>query len=1601
MAEGKLDLPDDLLSSKPSDRSWTSKVEALGGNDEKVDDSKDQLASESSIPLSPQWLYAKPTETKMDTRVPTSMSTGNFSDPNQKEGWRLDGSEEKKDWRRVVTESESSRRWREEERETGLLSGRRDRRKGERRVDTASMRETTESRSLLSSDRWHDGNSRNPGHESRRDSKWSSRWGPEDKEKESRSEKRTDAEKEKEDTHNDNQSFVGSNRSVSERDTDSRDKWRPRHRMEVHSSGSTSSRAAPGFGPEKGRVENHNPGFTIGRGRSAGIGRSSSASTIGAIYSFRSETVPGKPNLLADTFRYPRGKLLDIYRRQKLDPSFAAMPDGKEESPPLTQVGIVEPLAFVAPDAEEEAILGDIWKGKVTSSGVVYNSCRQGRSNENVSEVGDVESSEEKQGILSQKLSGATVDPLQEAASTDAHRAHVVAGKGVTHEEVDRISSSSRPPNSDGFVPTVPKTNGICSAMEVGSTHHNISENWQMDFASFGHPQFEGNESTPSSDIKLNLPGDSSSLFHVAFEQNQSSDGQLMESNSEAKSVGGGTSLEEFTLFYVDPQGNTQGPFLGADIIMWFEQGFFGLDLLVRLADSPEGTPFQELGDVMPQLKAKDGHGSVIDLNKLEESGAFGVNLEASLPASAPVSNIPASSIENDLHHSVSEFNSLSFQHVQSRISEPEAPLQMPHSEGQNFEDFVAQDEEIVFPGRSDNSGNPVAKSSGHVHDPLANSSNHLSLPIELTETCMPNQNNSKLHHFGLLWSELESAQSRNNQSSNGIGRAASYGPAADPAVAGGESWSDVYRKSVLPDNNLYQDVLAARHMLHVEQESNHFDLAEQLMSQQAQKQQFQQLNMLSPHARLNESVLEHVPSQNQNLVRQRQLSNHSAPDMEHLLALEMQQQRQLQLQQYQLQQQLQFHQQQKLLQERQQSQVQQVLLEQLLRGQVPDPGLGQSYLDPILSKNVLDQILLEQQLIHELQHQSHNHQRHVPSIEQLVQAKFGQAPQEEPQRDLFELISRAQHGQLQSLEHQLLQKEQLQRQLSMGLRQHNEQRDLDSIWPADRTNQLLRSNAGINQVHSSGFSPLDFYQQQQRPIHEEPLSHLERNLSLRDQLNQVRFEPSSLQFERSMSLPAGASGVNMDVVNAMARAKGLDVLEPSTHIQSTGQAVTFSSGIHPHNPHHSLVPDQGHVSQLDANEGRWSESNGQLGNDWLESQIQKLCINSERQKRDLEVKMTSENPGLWMSDGLNEDKSRQLLMELLHQKSGHHPESLDRASSGIYTGSSSLDHPFGVLAEQEAGLNKSFMVGSYGSSSSEPSHISLADKQAGSLESNERLPFRAESGAFSEGQPFLSRVGENTQAIYRGANMTGLLTAAKELPDLECRNYGSKSDALTMGSMFEGQDGKAKPGRLASAEKGEIPINALSRHSSLGVSGGNAGFYGDQIGSCNLFSEDIAKDCVQVPAKAQDNMLLRHIPVSRTSSSQEGLSDLVSNPGSRGKNSLSSNEGGKRDFEGNVANHLDIAASAKKEMRFRRTSSYGDGDVSEASFIDMLKSNAKKNATAEVHGTAGPESSDGTQGGRGGKKKGKKGRQIDPALLGFKVTSNRIMMGEIQRIDD
>lgn len=201
------------------------------------------------------------------------------------------------------------------------------------------MRDVTESRAL-SSDRWHD--SRSSGHDSRRENKWSSRWGSEEKEKDSRVEKRADVEKE--DMHSDKQSFIGNNRAGSERDNDSRDKWRPRHRQEGHTAGLAPYRAAPGFGLERGQVESSKVRFSLGRGRP----------TAGSVILDRSTSILGKGGLSSVTYLYPRGKLLDIYRKQKTTGSFETLPDGMEHVSAITLVGSVEPLAFVAPDAEEK-----------------------------------------------------------------------------------------------------------------------------------------------------------------------------------------------------------------------------------------------------------------------------------------------------------------------------------------------------------------------------------------------------------------------------------------------------------------------------------------------------------------------------------------------------------------------------------------------------------------------------------------------------------------------------------------------------------------------------------------------------------------------------------------------------------------------------------------------------------------------------------------------------------------------------------------------------------------------------------------------------------------------------------------------------------------------------------------------------------------------------------------------------------------------------------------------------------------------------------------------------------------------------------------------
>ncbi|OVA17443.1 GYF [Macleaya cordata] len=1676
MTEGKVDLPEDLNSLKAADERSTAKEEASGGNDDEkvlmgfVDDSKDQLTSENSIPLSPQWLYAKPNDAKTglstapgDLRAPNSLPHGISTDPIQKEGWRLDGSQDKKDRRKTGPDTDNTRRWREEERETSLL-GRRDRRKEERRTDNVSSRETAD-RALPSSDRWHDASNRNSGHESRRDGKWSSRWGPEDKEKDSRTEKRTDTEKEE--SYSDKQPFSVSNRAASEREPDSRDKWRPRHRLEVHSGGSSVYRTAPGFGLERGRVEGSNPGFAPGRGRSSIIGspslnRPSSSGPIGAAPADRNGLLHGKTGLSAGAFCYPRGKLLDIYRKEKLAPSFASLPDKMEEVPPVTQLDFIEPLAFVAPDEEEEVVLNDIWKGKLTGSGGFYNSSRDKsmKSNGDLTGVVEVSLTESKQGIPpptnSQETRGcfpkAAIDDVGQgngAAAIDgygsqinghASQKNLVDAKDVyQNEDGDKAKTTiGDEGRSNGLASPVLKDYDIGVDRKLGGNIHGADlkagGNGHSGDSGFIKPtELENVDSAASIDIGDKLPDDSSSLFDLLpLQEVPSINKQCLKSNGEANPLERGIPPEEWSLFYRDPQGEIQGPFLGVDIISWFDQGFFGTDLLVCLSDAPEGTPFQELGDVMPHLKLKAQSASDIDLVPNPDL--------CDAVTSNPLPDFPTSAISDNQHWGSSGFEDVSVDHLHRKISQHEGLMEHCYSEGQSLHDFVSRDKEVLFSGRpGSSSGNPIGKSYSNVHEVLVNSTNNPLLSDDLVEITMPNHKDSKLHPFGLLWSELEGTNVRHPQLSNmspGIGDQGRYmnpNVGMDVPFAGhkqssldtmagsplaAEVWLDGNRRNVLSNPNSFQDARDARHFSRVEQESNRFDLAEQLMSQQLQQQ-----NMLSSHPALHlkGSTLEQLPtsaiehlqssihSQSRHPIHQQQLITQPRSDLEHLLKLRLQHERQFQLQQHQLQQQQLHHHQMQLQQQQQQ---QKLLLEQLLHQKMHDPGLGQSEVDHLRANNMVDQVLLRQQLRHELQHSQPSLGHPDPRLEQLIQARFGQSPPREHHNDLLDLLSRAKQGQIHPLEQQLLfQLEQEQarqeqarqeqaRQLSMAsVRQKllEEERRSGGVWSLDETRQFVRTAASPLQDQFAGVGQADFYQRQQRlSSYDEQLSHREQNLALHQMLQRGIYEPTSMPFERSMSLPNGGTGINLDALNAMAHVQGREMQERHSQMHSSGQLTTFSSGIPSHHPQ---IHDQFLASHLDALESRSSENNGQQGNNWIESRIQQMQLEAERQKRELVIKMSSEEQSSWVPTGVNGESSDRVFRDLLHQKQGLHSED---PSSWVPAGSSLSHHPFNLLTDQQTGLSNSFIGGPHRSNVGNLLQDGLVnlgiDEQSSNLENSETLSLRSHSGVLLEEEQSSTCRTESPDTMYGDSSMVGKSFVERDPSEgKKGKKHASKGKVTSDRAISEGQVSMAEQ-RVIATDDGEPFASAPIRHTPLGNSGGNLAFYNSETGLDNAFHEDAAKNRISIQSKGIDNSSHKYPQASRVLSSQGSLSELASASNVKGKISLNiAPDEGKRDSGAQLSET--VVSSGKKDSGFRRTSSCSDTDVSETSFIDMLKSASKKQQVM-VDGDV-MELSDGAQGCKSGKKKGKKGRQIDPALLGFKVTSNRIMMGEIQRLDD
>ncbi|XP_027349401.1 uncharacterized protein LOC113861005 [Abrus precatorius] len=1623
MGDGKVNLPDDLFSSKPSDSHSSLKDEASGGHGgEKgiaalLDDSKDQVSSDSSIPLSPQWLYSKP----VDARPTANLVGVNSTDPILKDSWRLEGSQDKKDWRRTAPDVDISRRWREEERETSLL-GRRDRRKEDRRLEITS---TSENRSLPS-DRWHE--SRGSGHDSRRENKWSSRWGPEDKEKDSRSEKRNDVEKE--DSHTEKQSSGVSNRMGSDRDTDSRDKWRPRHRLEAQAAGVATYRAAPGFGLEKGRIEGCNVRFSPGRGRAningnLQIGRPPIGSSVGSALMDRNKTMLGKSSLGVDSYYYPRGKILDIYRKQKVDPNFDGMPSEMEHASPITQLGSVEPLAFVAPAAEEEAVLKEIWKGKVTNSEVSSYSFRgkDGGSNDDIS--GPDVTSEGKQpyiGSGAKVISGIDVSNdsdqiLIGSASTAGGLLRNIVEEVASFQEgkqkhmpafgVHGRNESSGGNIGDGSIPG----NKVAES-ESFDYHQGHTSTFQE------HANRDGVVSIAASEISSNLPDNSRSLFDFSsLQQPPSIDQQDLKINEKTYLPESVIALEELSLCYLDPQGVVQGPFLGIDIILWFEQGFFGMDLPVRLSDAPEGSPFQELGDIMPHLKVKSGLGAGSNqVIQSEPSDAIGRNLKVDVHTF----DYDGSSVSDDQPWSSSRPDTTTSVGIPSQIPNQSYHSEIKYSDDQCFNNIVAHDEDVTL---SKLAGSINEKPLMRPGDVNASYSHPTGKPVanEIAVSDVHNSEADKLHPFGLLMSELrDGSHLRRAQSSNSSLRLGDQGhfldplidrdaPFADQSTVGGivnqpsfrETWTDEYGINRHFNPNPHVGSLEDQFLSHMGPKFNNFDVAEHLMLQKLQKERLQQQSNISNHfpAHINGSDLERFPgfahSQNMKSNIQQMMQN-SGPDFERILELQIQQ-RQLELQQQQEMHHQHLLQQQMKLQPQQQSQVQQLLLEQLMHQQIPDPNFGQTKHD-ISRDNLLDQVQLRRYL-HDLQQNSHSLRHLDPSMEQIIQANMGLNAVQGRQADLSDLLLQARHGNILSSEQQLhFQQDQLQaQQISLALRQKlglDGERHFGRSWPINETGQLVRNQTTHQLGHSTGFNVSDIHKQQQRLVaHEEQLNYLGRNLP--EQNQRGFYEPNSMMFERSAPISV----------------QGRELHDRRRYLLPTDQLGSLSS-------HHLQSSDDLFGHHPDAFKNSLSGNNGHVENSWIDPRVQLQHLEAARQRRELGDTVTSADLNLSASAGAHEESSARGFMDLLHQKLGvqstqpstvdkwHSLSSRNLDKSWHGPEASSIMHPFELTPDQQVHLSDPFLERAQSANSNALMHDHLTSMhitdQYNNLGNSERMPLRSRSGALLEEQSLLSANKDTLHPNYRIPFQIGKSSMEKDVLELET-NKGQRHEFMgTMNNLVPGMSDISEQVESIMNPM-ELPAITHSRHSSLSSAGGDGGSFGRDMGLNNSRGDEVSGDRIPPSTKGFDNAFHKRPHVSRVLSSPDVQSDQPSVPHVNQNNliNLTSSEG-RRESAGNlsISSMTDAQASGKKEVRFR-SSSFSEGAVSETSFMDMLKKPVLPEVDSHATSGAGNETSDATQAGRSGKKKGKKGKQIDPSLLGFKVSSNRIMMGEIQRPED
>ncbi|XP_077233303.1 protein ESSENTIAL FOR POTEXVIRUS ACCUMULATION 1-like isoform X2 [Tasmannia lanceolata] len=652
--------------------------------------SKELQGSDSSIPLSPQWLLPKPGENKPglvtgEPHLSSYPSNNSRSDVLKAPGNGDDfhDSEKGRDvFRPSLHDAETGirrDRWRDEERDTSSAI-RRDRwregdkelgdtRKMERWADNSSTKHAGEAR-RAPSERWNDSGNRESNYEQRRENKWNTRWGPDDKESENWREKWLDSGKDGEGSRDKGMAPLLNHTKDMDREGDhysrpwrsnssqSRGRGEPPHHQTL-----TPTKPAHMFGYGRGRGEIVPLTFSSGRGRGSSSGSTMNNSSPLATVSDKDEGAHGDPSIL----RYSRTKLLGVYRMTNVRTSGKAL-DGFVEVSSLTQAEPLEPLALSAPAPEELVILEGIDKGDIVSSGApqVSKDGSVGRNSTDIPGRAKLGSREDLSSAMDESKNETTnkskgdhlgysespsyekkiqlygsdskVETLQnlhpyqenrfnvEAFRTEGIAPQKKAGEAAGSREVRMQENTSSHPSIPWRSQSVEHSRGSSHDLR-GFSAEIRSKTSDMGWVHLPKDQsmeWEGKTGVSSSYYKeepnwqvgegfrSEMNQDSSTKGQSSIEKDQEAniflareDTSISRDKVAARAVLPQTSPEELSLYYKDPQGAIQGPFSGSDLIGWFEAGYFGIDLQVRLSGASVDTPFSSLGDVMPHLRMK------------------------------------------------------------------------------------------------------------------------------------------------------------------------------------------------------------------------------------------------------------------------------------------------------------------------------------------------------------------------------------------------------------------------------------------------------------------------------------------------------------------------------------------------------------------------------------------------------------------------------------------------------------------------------------------------------------------------------------------------------------------------------------------------------------------------------------------------------------------------------------------------------------------------------------------------------------------------------------------------------------------------------------